>query len=483
MDSSAISGQINKILQSQSFAKKNQLKKLLEVLFRNMDTPGLTPDQVIQELWPGEIRTKRASDVATEMNRLRHALKAYYEGEGASDPVIITLPNRTVPAADGTYETRWMVAAPRPSGEEKIRLTQNRRAPAKKIAFAAALIALAIATYIVVGLFTLPDQPTLFRMDGSSLIVMDKDGKELWRKAFPDGIEPAWSFSNGKRVWFADLEGKGHTSVLFSYLSASSQSRSSYLICYSDTGKEKWRWTAGRALPELAGSSPIFRTVGVGILKATSKTPLRIVAESEHLLWWPAQIALLDTSGKTVSEYWHSGSLDALLVADLDGDGRQEIIATGIANGYDHQATLIVLDPDQVSGASQEVRPEFQIHGIGVAHERLRLLFPRSDLNRALYQYNIALDPEFEKNSLRLTVGECITPLPPGCRIFYEFDKKFHLIAAFAGGDEFRSAHNTFYETGKNAHTLQPAEEAAFLKVRCLEGCKTDFAPVGKLVP
>jgi hypothetical protein len=29
----------------------------------------------------------------------------------------------------------------------------------------------------------------------------------------------------------------------------------------------------------------------------------------------------------------------------------------------------------------------------------------------------------------------------PGCRIWYEFDKNFRLIAAFAGGGEFRRAH------------------------------------------
>ena len=136
-----------------------------------------------------------------------------------------------------------------------------------------------------------------------------------------------------------------------------------------------------------------------------------------------------------------------MVLADLHGDGREEIVATGVANGYDHQATLVVLDPDRVFGASAEVRPEFQIHGMGVAQVRSRLLFPRSDLNRALFQYNQAIEPTVEYASLRLTVMECISP--PGCRIYYEFDKNFRLIAAYAGGDEFRSAHARFYENRK----------------------------------
>src|SRR5260370_1446593 len=114
MDLTAISEQIERILRSQSFASKSQLRKLLEVLFQHMDSQTtLKPDQVIQELWPAETRTKRSADVATEMNRLRHALESYYNGEGKSDPIIISLPNRAAPAPDGTHETRWIVAKSR----------------------------------------------------------------------------------------------------------------------------------------------------------------------------------------------------------------------------------------------------------------------------------------------------------------------------------------------------------------------------------
>jgi DNA-binding winged helix-turn-helix (wHTH) protein len=78
MDPSAISEQIDRILRSRSFASKSQLRKLLEILQKNIDTQtSLKPGGVIQELWPEEIRTKSSADVATEMNRLRHALETY----------------------------------------------------------------------------------------------------------------------------------------------------------------------------------------------------------------------------------------------------------------------------------------------------------------------------------------------------------------------------------------------------------------------
>jgi hypothetical protein len=491
MDPTATSDQIDRILRSPSFASKSQLRKLLEILFKNMDSQStLTPSLVIKELWPEETRTKRAADVATEMNRLRRALESYYDGEGKNDPILIILPNRTIPGPDGTPEKHWIAAKPREAETAGLLLASEDQRPIPQVSarrglkLAVAIAAFGVVAYISIRLLTAHDEPKLGRLDGSTLTIMNAEGMELWRKVFPEGFGPDWYYSQGvaTRIWFGDLEGKGHTSVLFVYSSASSPAlpHSSTLICYSDRGKEKWRWNPGRELPELAGTPATYKSFALAVLKATEKRPPRIVVSSAHDPWWPSQIAVLDANGKIVSEYWHSGALTSLVLADLDGDGREEIVATGVSE-YDHQATLVVLDPDRVFGASTEERPEFQIHGMAVAQERLRLLFPRSDLNRALFQYNQAIEPAVEHGIIRLTVLECITP--PGCRIYYEFDKNVHLISAFAGGDDFRSVHARFYQGGKDAHPLSAEEQAAFQKVRCLVGCKSEFVPVGKLVP
>jgi hypothetical protein len=490
MDPTAVNEQVNRILCSRSFATKTQLRKLLEVLFKNMDSQiTLTPDRVIKELWPEETRTKRSADVATEMNRLRHALESYYEREGKTDPIKINLPNRSALATDGTNKKRWIVAKPRGDSDDGV-LGDHPPSPQvhpsgglRKVVLIAALgAALGIVAFVSFRALGAHDEPKVGRLDGSTLTIMNGEGKELWRKVFPEGFGPDWYYAQGitTRIWFGDLEGKGRTSVLFIYSPAVPEPHSSTLICYSDRGEEKWRWTPGRELPELAGSPATYKTFALAVLKATDKRPPRIVVSSPHAPWWPNQIAVLDSNGKMVSEYWHSGALTSMVLADLDGDGREEIIATGVSE-YDHQATLVVLDPDRVFGASTEVRPEFQIHGMGIAQERFRLLFPRSDLNKALFQFNQAIEPTVEHGIIRLTVLECMAP--PGCRIWYEFDKNFRLIAAYAGGDEFRSAHARFYQTGKDAHPLSAEEQAAFQKVRCLVGCKSEFVPVGNLVP
>ncbi len=517
MDASSTTDQVDKILRSQTFANKRQLRKLLEVLSSNINSQDLlTTDFIIRELWPAEVRTKRSTDVATEMNRLRHALKLYYEQEGVSDPIRILLPNRAASAGNGTHERPWITATPRElydptESSATVDIGANHSPVAQNVASAETLgrwrllshsplwvkigvaiglgAALTVAAYVSIRALTVYPRPRSGRMNGNVLRIMDADGRELWTKTFPDGFatdgqfyQPdLWGLGPPTRIWFADLDRTGHVSVLFSYLGPKSQS--STLICYSDRGKERWRWTPGRELPELNGTAPTFRSVAVVVLKSTKERPPRIVVSSQLWPWWPNQIAVLDANGKLVSEYWHSGTLNYLTLADLDGGGREQIVAAGVANGYDHQATLLVLDPDRVTGASTEVQPEFQIHGMGTAQERLRLLFPRSDLNRALFQYNAATEPGLERGCLRVSVLECITPYPGGCRIYYEFDQRLRLIAAFAGSDDFRSAHNRFFQTAHPPHMLSADEQKAFLKVRCLVGCKSEYLPVGKLVP
>jgi hypothetical protein len=313
------------------------------------------------------------------------------------------------------------------------------------------------------------------RLEGETFTVMSRNGKELWHKNFPDGFWPDY-YRQGleSRTWFGDLNGDGITEVLLLYHPAKNPtSHSTTLICFSDRGNELWRWTPGRALPELDGGPAFFKTEGFEVLKASEKRGRRIVVTSHHQLYYPNQVSVVDPDGKTVSEYWHSGFLDHLALASLDDGAHEEIIVTGISNGY-HQATLIVLDPDKVEGASVEAaRPEIQIHGMGVPHERLRLLFPRSDLNKDLSIYNVSQEVVIGRARIRFSVKECWLR-PEGCNVWYDFDRSFRLISAIPD-DQFRSAHKEFYLGKKADHPFSAAEESQFQKVRCLVGCEGEF--------
>jgi len=77
-------------------------------------------------------------------------------------------------------------------------------------------------------------------------------------------------------------------------------------------------------------------------------------------LYYPDQVVLLSTDGRVLREYWHSGVLTQIALADVDGDGKNEIVLGGVNNGY-RAATLIVLDPGGFSGASVEAVLPFTV--------------------------------------------------------------------------------------------------------------------------
>ncbi|MFZ1083338.1 MAG: hypothetical protein WAN35_00080 [Terracidiphilus sp.] len=480
MDRNADREQIERILRSHTFADKSQLKRLLEVLFKYIDSEtALKPAQVITELWPEEIKTKRSTDVATEMARLRKALDLYYHIEGPNDPIRISLPNRSMPGPDGMKEKRWIVAEPSGVVENaapSFSLSDSPAVSLKTMKIIGAILAFILVSLIALRIWSADSQPHFGRLDGSTLTIMNAEGDELWHKNYADGFRRDY-YEQGlaTRIWFGDLDGNGHSEILFLYQPAANpNAHSTTLICYSSKGKEMWRWTPGRVLAEI-DSPAFYETVGMGVLKAASGQPRRIVLSSRHTLYYPHQIALVNSNGKTLSEYWHSGHLDHMVLASLDDGGHEQVIAGGISNGY-HQATLVVLDPDRMNGASNEPeRPDLQLHGMGIAKEKMRLLFTRSDLNRTLSVYNIGQDVIVDGGLIRFSVLEC--ELLARCVIEYEFDKEFNLHTAIAD-DQFRGAHKQFYLTNKTHHEFSSIEEAEFRKIRCLSGCASEYLPV-----
>lgn len=491
MDRIAIERQVDRILRSRALASKPQLRSLLGILVAHYDTQAtLQPARVIGEVWDGK-PARDSADLASAMSRLRHALEAYYAKEGAADEILIRLPKRGSEEDAGDRSRRWIIAewraepvaapvveaaAQHAPAAEAVRAQPGWRRWRTAAMVGAAALLCALLSAAVLRMRAGDRLPSTARLDGNTLVVVDAKGKEVWTRSFPDGF---WgeTYAEGlaPRMWFGDLDGSGRTSVLLLYNPAvDGQARSTALICFSERGEEKWRWSAGRVLPELGSEPSIWDSTGLAVLHAQPGKPARIVVVSRHYPQYPEQVALIDPNGKTISEYWHSGHLDNMALADLDQDGRQEIVLLGVSNGY-NQATLVVLDPDRMNGASLETaRPELQIHGMGIAHERFRALFPRSDINLASERYNRGWELSMGNGIIRAAVEE--SERYPGCLQWYEFDTKLNLRNVYEN-DKFRDAHEEFFRAAGH-HPFTAKDELAFWKVRCIAGCAAGYVPV-----
>ncbi|MBM3749139.1 MAG: hypothetical protein FJW34_25525 [Acidobacteria bacterium] len=191
----------------------------------------------------------------------------------------------------------------------------------------------------------------------------------------------------------------------------------------------------------------------------------KLVVSSLHLAHHPSQVVVLSHRGAILGEYWHSGHLNQMDLADLNGDGTEEILLAGISNGY-HCATLVVLDPGDLGGASIEENPDYQLQGFAPGREKTRLLFPRTCINRKLYQYNWPNGVDFSGGRIKVTVREREHVLDPA--ILYYFDRQLRLIGLEVS-DAFRGLHRELEAAGQLDHPLTEKEINELRNIRHLK--------------
>jgi len=223
--------------------------------------------------------------------------------------------------------------------------------------------------------------PADFRAEVSTLVVTDGQGVELWRYQFPSRFAHGVYDSRDaiRRCVFADIDGDGSVETLFVYMPLTFSSVGATLHCFSENGTIKWQFTPGRYIKEDTGREyyPPYFISNVQVVPIPGSAP-RILVSSNHYLHNPNQIAMLDGKGNLISEYWHSGHLLSIVRADVDDDGIPEILLAGVNNGYG-LATLIILDPRDVRGASAQ--PLRQLLGCEPGTEKAVVLFPRTCLS------------------------------------------------------------------------------------------------------
>jgi hypothetical protein len=181
----------------------------------------------------------------------------------------------------------------------------------------------------------------------------------------------------------------------------------------------------------------------------------RIVVTASNIPHHPNQVALLDGTGRLLGEYWHSGHLDALDVGDADGDGKPEILLAGVNNGK-RAATLVVLDPERVSGSStQEAGDASQIRGFPLGTEKRVLLFPRTCINRLLHLYNQAKMVRVEGATVQVRVQENGEDRP--CAAFYTLDRNFRATRVVLS-DGYLAMHRQLEASGRLDHPFHEKE-------------------------
>jgi hypothetical protein len=170
-------------------------------------------------------------------------------------------------------------------------------------------------------------------------------------------------------------------------------------------------------------------------------------------------------NGKVVGEYWHPGHLIHLAQADLDGDGRKELLLGGVNNG-NHQGTLVVLDPSKISGSAtpKEMQDhQFELLGMPAANERAVILFPRSCISTG-QPYTRVRGVQVSKDRIIVSVAENIEEDSP-LGFVYELDYRLNVVNVEpTNGVLVAKAHQELEVEGKLDHPIDFGKELVLLK-------------------
>lgn len=239
--------------------------------------------------------------------------------------------------------------------------------------------------------FLPPPIPVSCLSEGRLLTTLDDRQRPVWSYTLPSIAAPSqpvgadWQM---QREWFADLDGDGRPELLYVHrpLNPAPSGSRTLLYCFSSKGQLLWTFRAGRTVHTPAGREfgGDYHVNAIRVLKQPRPDGGLIVIGSFHNFSWPYQIQLLTAQGKQVAEYWHPGWLWKMDLADLDGDGFEEILLGGVNNSYgeiqedglDYGPTLVVLDSRKVFGMGPVTgKDDRVVTGIPPADESAVLLF------------------------------------------------------------------------------------------------------------
>lgn len=242
--------------------------------------------------------------------------------------------------------------------------------------------------------------PVDFRIDGSEIIALGKNGHPLWRydtrlanladdKAYHSRFQLKKNSSSNHGVdlpWvmIKDINKDQKQEVLLCTRTTDDHGGGT-LLCLGNRGKELWRFQAGREM--WCGSRPYsseYNTAGFDIMDIDDDGKMETVVISYQPPNWLMQLALLDSDGRARGEFWNSGHLTDFLLTDLNGNGQKELLVAGLNNEYE-KGCLIVFDPENVAGGSPQLKQEFICRGLRPGTEKFYLLFPRTDADLATY--------------------------------------------------------------------------------------------------
>ena len=325
-------------------------------------------------------------------------------------------------------------------------------------AAALAVVGIGVAVALV-RKATKPNPVVAAQTRNHTFVVLGSDGQTLWTRQYKGFLwgprDRAWSI--------VDLEGDGRNEVLVVEPGDTADLHVRALQCYEADGAPRWRYRAGRSLRWGAVDYP-DRFLITGILHGRARDGTRYTAlVANHTPDFPSCLVTLDPRGRVIGEYWHTGWIFDFAIADLDGDGVDEIVAGGI-NNLRRRPFIAALSYD-ISSAISPVAADFA-PGLVAGRERTYALLPQSDVAAAMSVDSRISQLDFSETDGLIASVQLVQDRDPLERVYY-LDKRLRPSRVICP-QTFVAAHQQLRHERRIDHDFKESETEAFLKFEVL---------------
>jgi hypothetical protein len=169
---------------------------------------------------------------------------------------------------------------------------------------------------------------------------------------------------------------------------------------------------------------------------------------SDNLLDFPTQLVILSPDRVVLGEYWQSGRITDLILSDLDGDGRQDLLIGGVDEER-KKAFIAVFDPRNLGGASPN-SGHYKCSSLMAGTERAYVLLPWTDIDPGNDRHTVLSRIEILNNG-RIRATTAVS------RLQYELDPRTLACLEATFSNAFEVQHREAVRLGKVYSILNDA--------------------------
>jgi hypothetical protein len=373
--------------------------------------------------------------------------------------------------------------------------SQSRRSRPRLVAAVGGLVVVAMAVAILSGLLPypgrgphgttaplVPQQPARYVVVNDRLRVFSDDGTFLWEHRFDQPLfEGAYAGHNGREypplasadttvgaplpsVHFADVDGDGHTEVLFVAYSRPSL-LAARLHCFDGSGRVRWVFESEDRLA-FGGEDygvPTFIPWVLSHRGVDGTTSIWVT--SEHQLWFPSVVYRLDHSGKVVARFVSNGRIRRMAFSGIDG---REYVILGGVNNEKRSGSVAVFDLARFGGVTPAETAKYRCDGCPAVYPDHYFVFPATDVSRAFTGMpSVVHVGVTTSQDVAVSVGQGIVRLPgdpadANAMTNYRLDRAFRLRSADYYS-AYHAVHDFLFRAGRMDHAFDEAREQSQL--------------------